>query len=280
MIGFDDLDQAPVVGSAEEIRKAAHIVNGGESTVTRTCPKCGGRKFRTYGYVNIRTYPCGWCKQTGKVTDAREANIARAIKAEATHKNNVRTSYSAFVEANADVVEFLGRNADWSDFYRSMKEQLWDKGTLSENQVAAIRRGMEKQAARKVEKEAAKPVVDVSAIEKLFDNARESGLKKLAFRTMHIDISAAKETSRNPGALYVKHNGEYAGKIAGGKFHAVYGAKPEVLPLILEVAADPLGMARFYGKQTGKCSCCGRELTDPVSVANGIGPICESKWGL
>lgn len=277
---FDDLDTDPNEVRNADIRANAHIVNGGEADTVRTCPKCNGRGTRTYGYVNFTSYPCGWCKQTGKITTKREANIARAIKAEATHKNNVRTGYNAFVEANGDLVEFLNRNREWSEFYRSMSEQLWEKGSLTENQVAAIRRGIEKQAARKVEREAAKPVVDISAIETLFNTARESGLKRLAFRTVHIDISAAKETSNNPGALYVKHDGEYVGKIAGGKFHATRAAKDDTLPLIIEVAADPLGMARFYGKQTGKCSCCGRELTDPVSVANGIGPICESKWGL
>lgn len=30
---------------------------------------------------------------------------------------------------------------------------------------------------------------------------------------------------------------------------------------------------------TGRCSCCGRELTDPTRVAMGIGPICAEKWG-
>jgi hypothetical protein len=35
-----------------------------------------------------------------------------------------------------------------------------------------------------------------------------------------------------------------------------------------------------YGRQTGRCSCCGRELTNKASIDAGIGPICASKWGL
>lgn len=276
---LDGLDQDPNEVRNEEIRANAHIINGGENTVTRVCPKCNGRGVRTYGYVNIKTYPCGWCKQTGKVTDKREANIARAIKAEATRKQNEYDRKQAFREEYAVEFEFMARASEWSDFYRSLLDQFNERGTLSDNQIAALRRGIEKQAERKEEKEAAKPEVNVSAIEALFDTARESGLKRLAFRTMHIDISAAKETSRNPGALYVKHDGEYVGKIAGGKFHATYAAKSDTLAKVLEVAANPLEMATLYGKQTGNCSCCGRELTDPASVEAGIGPICASKWG-
>jgi hypothetical protein len=34
-----------------------------------------------------------------------------------------------------------------------------------------------------------------------------------------------------------------------------------------------------YGRATGSCSCCGRELTDPVSIEAGIGPICAGRFG-
>ena len=39
--------------------------------------------------------------------------------------------------------------------------------------------------------------------------------------------------------------------------------------------------AKEYGKLTGSCCNCGRELTNPDSVAQGIGPICAGKdyWG-
>lgn len=35
-----------------------------------------------------------------------------------------------------------------------------------------------------------------------------------------------------------------------------------------------------YGHLTNNCGCCGRKLTDPVSVERGIGPICEKRFGL
>jgi hypothetical protein len=54
----------------------------------------------------------------------------------------------------------------------------------------------------------------------------------------------------------------------------------EIKDEILNLANDPLSAMVRYGKVTGRCSCCGLTLTDPVSVAAGIGPICKEKWGL
>ena len=39
-----------------------------------------------------------------------------------------------------------------------------------------------------------------------------------------------------------------------------------------------VAQAAAIGHATGVCCCCGRELTDPISVANGVGPICAAKY--
>ena len=39
-----------------------------------------------------------------------------------------------------------------------------------------------------------------------------------------------------------------------------------------------LDEAKQYGQTHGFCLACGRLLTDPESIANGIGPICASKF--
>lgn len=41
--------------------------------------------------------------------------------------------------------------------------------------------------------------------------------------------------------------------------------------MTMEQAAD-------YGHTTGVCCCCGRDLTNPDSIAAGIGPVCASKF--
>jgi hypothetical protein len=39
-----------------------------------------------------------------------------------------------------------------------------------------------------------------------------------------------------------------------------------------------LEQAAKYGKATGRCLVCGRELTNPESIELGIGPICASRF--
>lgn len=36
--------------------------------------------------------------------------------------------------------------------------------------------------------------------------------------------------------------------------------------------------AKAFGNRTGQCCACARTLTDPVSIANGIGPICGARF--
>jgi hypothetical protein len=56
---------------------------------------------------------------------------------------------------------------------------------------------------------------------------------------------------------------------------------PQVLAEAILVAnAQPMSQdeAGKLGKQFGFCIRCGATLTDPVSVANGIGPVCATYW--
>lgn len=48
-----------------------------------------------------------------------------------------------------------------------------------------------------------------------------------------------------------------------------------ILAKILD--AGPKECARSYGRQTGTCGMCGRELTNPESIARGTGPICDGR---
>lgn len=58
------------------------------------------------------------------------------------------------------------------------------------------------------------------------------------------------------------------------------GLSADWLPTLLrELDADPLTAAKKYGKLSGRCCSCGRDLTDPDSIEAGIGPICAGKFG-
>lgn len=123
--------------------------------------------------------------------------------------------------------------------------------------------------------------VDLSPIHTMFEKAQASGLKKLAYRAEGLVLSLAKPTSTNPGAIYVKRrDGTYLGKVKDRKFVSFFGVAPADRDALYVIAANPAEAATRYGRMTGECSCCGRELSDPSSVEAGIGPVCATKWGL
>jgi hypothetical protein len=45
------------------------------------------------------------------------------------------------------------------------------------------------------------------------------------------------------------------------------------------IAADPETASKNFGHKIGACGVCGRVLTDNVSIAEGIGPVCKDKQG-
>lgn len=49
--------------------------------------------------------------------------------------------------------------------------------------------------------------------------------------------------------------------------------------LLLRIAEDAKQASVDYGRQLGRCGRCNRDLTDPESIASGIGPICAEKVG-
>lgn len=98
--------------------------------------------------------------------------------------------------------------------------------------------------------------------------------------TLHVD--PLKLSRRNQDSLvWIMFNGACVGKIEDERATvwkhkaAAAGTAPlAVLALIEEFEADPLAAAKKYGKASGRCCSCGRDLTDPVSIDAGIGPRC------
>ena len=120
--------------------------------------------------------------------------------------------------------------------------------------------------------------IDLSNVKKIFDKAHEA-IKSPKFRVDNMVLSRAPDSGVNAGAIYVKVDGEYAGKVTGG-YWLPCRAPEGTFEKLQEVAKDPLGSAVAYGKRTGNCSACGRDLTNHGSIEKGIGPICAERWGL
>lgn len=63
---------------------------------------------------------------------------------------------------------------------------------------------------------------------------------------------------------------------AGDEFHRLPSRRTEE-GVLAKIAADPKAAAVAYGKAIGRCSSCGRTLTNNISRELGIGPVCGGR---
>lgn len=117
-----------------------------------------------------------------------------------------------------------------------------------------------------------------------FEAAKSKGAKRLTLRFEGVNV----KPNRDNTVLWVTSQSEtemgdyglkpkYLGKVTPQGCDSRLG--DDVKAIIMGAANDPLSAAIKYGKVSGSCSCCGRELTDPRSIERGIGPICATKFG-
>jgi predicted RNA-binding Zn-ribbon protein involved in translation (DUF1610 family) len=249
---------------------------------TERCSKCGGTGiFRSYSGRVLGD--CFSCKGKGSKQfktspearkKARTASHERKVKQVADNVAAVRELYPAELEHVERGLSF--------DFFSSLYDQAKRKGEWSDGQVAAVRRSMLKAEQREAEKQARTvDVQNLAPIREAFDNAQAAGLKRPKLRVGGYEFSKAPDHGANAGHIYVKNEGEYLGKIdPDGVFKYMRGVTEETLTEVQSMAGDLLEAATAHGKRTGKCSCCGRELTKAASIEAGIGPVCAEKWGL
>ena len=118
-----------------------------------------------------------------------------------------------------------------------------------------------------------------------FETAKGKGAKRLTLRFEGVNI----KPNRDLTALWVTSQTEfeqgdygmqpkYLGKVTRTAIDSKFS--DTVRETIMGAANDPLSAAIKYGKVSGSCSCCARELTNPLSIELGIGPICREKFGL
>ena len=134
-----------------------------------------------------------------------------------------------------------------------------------------------------------RPVVDsespeLASLFAAFEAAKSKGAKRLTLRFAGINV----KPNRDNSALWVTSQTEtemgeygpkpkYLGKVTPQGCDS--RLSDDVKATIMSAARDPFTAAIKYGKESGECSCCGRELTDPRSIERGIGPICAEKFG-
>ena len=226
------------------------------------------------------------------LTSAKIARRSDAI-ARAIRHASLRDPQTLTVTARGEAVTFETRLSDdqaqdllqhcHSSFAHSLWQQSHDR-QLSASQMAWAH----KLACDLLQESQAQDDSEAAQFARLFDvfkAAKARGLKRLTLRLSGVNV----KPNRDLTMLWVTSQTE---KVEGD-----YGLQPKYLgkiipncldsrladdvkSVLIEAASDPLTAAVRYGKETGSCSCCGRDLTNAQSIELGIGPICREKFGL
>jgi len=224
-------------------------------------------------------------------------------------QDRAEANYARFEAAEPVVCEWLRAKSFSFGFAASLLEAVFRYGTLTDNQLAAARRcaarDNDRLAANSASVAAVPPSpattvvapcvaptpvptieIDGSRINLAFTAATAAGLTKPRLRYGDLLLSLAGSSSRNPGNVYVKFEGTYIGRLDGTRFvpgrawpTLTEEQRKATLENLRSIAHDPVAAAANHGHSTGHCTCCGRFLSDPPSVARGIGPICIEKYG-
>jgi Family of unknown function (DUF6011) len=284
----DSLDGVAILTAAQpEPDFLQDSVNMARSSAvaSRPCPRCRG-SGSAFGGVCFR---CNGRKAVAALSTAPKSVAARArvVEARVNAGNDLAARIAEFTRTHADCIEYVYSLSN--DFGASCLQKLRIEGAMTPNQVAAIRRALDQNKQRAAARTAAAPSVAGAGFTKLLDSfkhARESGLKRPKMICGDLTLKLATEESKNPGCVYVYHGkgtalyGDriYIGKITPeGKFLAASDATPQDIAEVERIGLDPFKAAVDHGRLTGNCSICSRKLTDPASVAAGIGPICAGK---
>lgn len=241
--------------------------------------------------MNLRSVVCFSCDGIGKhefktSPEYRTKAKASAQKRKEAAQDAIKAQVASWVEQNPAEAAWIDSEAPRFEFARAMQEALNKYGSLTEKQIATVQRLTVQSAERKAQwaaekavTEQAAPTVTVEKIEQAFASAKDNGIKYPRLRLDTFVFTAAPDHGKNAGALYVKQDGEYLGKILGGKFLKMRSCDAETESRVVAAASDPEAAAVAYGNRVGACSCCGKELHNKASIDRGIGPVCASKYG-
>lgn len=254
------------------------------------CMACSGTGMYRGVRVHQMKSHCFTCKGKGYFYTSpfqRQKSKAKRVEKKVAAQNVVADKFQAWATTHKDLLEYLADVVSWNDFARSLLDQLNKRGELSDKQMTSLERMYAKHVVKQEERKAAVEAntveLDLSVVFEKFNTAKEAGLKKPKMRLDGICFMLA--GGRNVGWLYVKNGAAYEdtylGKVSPeGKFYPARECTEDHKALLLSVSQDVLSAAVAYGKKEGQCSCCGRKLTNELSIELGIGPICRENWGL
>jgi hypothetical protein len=162
-----------------------------------------------------------------------------------------------------EVVAFVRAYAGTFEFLVSLKRQLTSRGYLSERQYASAAKCLVREQeyqARKAER--ATPAANNEPV-------ATEGMYRLADGT----IFKVQKAVHGSGRLYAKRlipPSEFGGS-------AQFEYAPGMIYRLTLEDKMTLEQAKEFGALYGTCCVCGRTLTNEVSIAAGIGPICGGR---
>lgn len=244
------------------------------------CRACNGSGKFASKYTGRIVGECYRCQGTGKCS-ARGQKAAETRKANAPKREaDKQAQITQFAADHQDMLVYLGKRAPHWEFAASLLQQFAQKGSLTENQLAAVHHAMkadvQRAQARTQALAAAEPTqpagLDLSSIPE-GRYAVPNGDTRLK-----IKIEKPSPPSKWAGWIFVSDAAEYG---QGKKYGRQAPGKRYTGQITLELQAilsDPKAACAAYGQLTGTCGVCGKHLEDEQSVARGIGPICFSKY--
>lgn len=184
--------------------------------------------------------------------------------------------------------KFLGRRPDvkawferhkndtgW-DFPRSVYQSLFDWGSLTPNQLAAVERGIARDARRDERWQQSKPTAARVDLSNVPDGmyAVPGGDTRLK-----VQVKRGKKGGRWERVIFVSDGATYGQRKSYGRQYPGRAYEGDIQDELAKIAADPKAAMAAYGHLVGRCGRCGRPLEDEESVARGIGPVCIGKMG-
>jgi hypothetical protein len=128
----------------------------------------------------------------------------------------------------------------------------------------------------------------ISRALELPDVAPRPSLTTNVLRPHEDDVPAGRYAIEEDGVLkFFRVDRPTEGKWAGWVFLKIQ-ASDDLYPIkdrarcefiFKAIAHDPRAASIRYGRELGHCGICGKTLTDPTSIENGIGPVCAGRVG-
>ena len=242
------------------------------------CEKCRGSGVYHFGYVNPQSGKCHACNGRGYFTRSPEQRAAGRAKA-ATKRANVQvtnaTAATRFLEARPDVAEWL--KSDGSTFAHDLQAKLFQYGSLTPGQLAAIERSIARDAERKAARET-RIAQEVAAAPDALRLTIPAGLYAVPEGETRLKVRIHRPyEGKWKGYVFVKDGAAYGRGTRYGMQSPGGVYKGQIVEALRAIQADPIAACKAYGKLTGTCGRCGRKLEDANSIEEGIGPVCAGK---